>query len=331
MKVVVTDYVEPDLDREARELAQRGVDFRCYQLKHAPTVQLIEAIRDADLVVVNMAPMPAAVIETLDRCRLIIRHGIGYDNIDAAAATRKGIRVANVPDYCPEEVAEHAIMLIFACYRRLRVSRTVLEESSRRGAWDFAPCRPIFRLTGKTLGIVGCGRIGSRVLKKMVGFELRFLVCDPYLTEERKRELGIETVSLETVLRESDIVTLHAPYSAETYHLIGAPQLRMMKPSAVLINTSRGPLVDTAALVQALKEHTIAGAGGDVYEGREPPDPSLELFHLENAVLTPHLAWYSEEAAQTIREKIMEDILRFLEGRPPRFVVNKEVEEVLRQ
>ena len=329
IKIVVTDYIEPDLKWEEQELARYDhVVFEYYQLKFAPQEELIAKIRDADVILVNMAPMTADVIETLERCRLIIRHGVGYDNVDLAAATRKGIRVGNVPDYCTEEVAEQAVMLILASYRKTFIGRSVLKESSQKGLWDFTRCYPIFRLQGKTLGIVGCGRIGSRVLQKMAGFEFNLRICDPYLSDARKRKLGIETVDLETTLRDSDIVTLHAPLNDETRYMIDEPQLRMMKSTAYLINTARAPLVRTEALIRALKEKWIAGAGIDVYE-KEPPDPDLELFQLENATLAPHLAWYSEEAGWSIREKIMEDFVRFMNGQPPRFLVNPEVEEVL--
>lgn len=328
-KVVVTDYIESDLKWESEEMEKRGVAFEAYQLKFAPQAELIAKIRDADVVVVNMAPMTEAVIGALNQCRLIIRHGIGYDNVDLKAATRKGIRVANIPDYCPDEVAEHTVALMLASWRKLFVSLEVLKESSRKGQWDFQRCYPIFKLSGKTVGIVGCGRIGSRVLQRMRGFDVNLLVCDPYLSPERKRELGIETVYLETLLQQSDIVTLHTSLTPETRGLIGERQLRVMKKTAHLINTSRGPVVDAGALARALREGWIAGAAIDVYE-KEPPDPEMELFRLDNATLAPHLGWYSEESGWDIRAKIVEDIDRFLKGQPPRFVVNKEVEEALK-
>lgn len=328
-KVVVTDYIEPDLNWESEEMAKRGVAFEVHQLKFSPPSELVGKVRDADVVVVNMAPMTEEVITQLDRCKLIIRHGIGYDNVDLKAATQKGIRVANVPDYCPDEVAEQALTLILASWRRLFLSLEVLKASSRNGIWDFQKIYPIYRLAGKTVGIVGCGRIGSRVLKRIRAFEVNALVCDPYLSGERKRELGIETVYLETLLQQSDIVTLHTTLSQETRGMIGERQLRVMKKTAHLVNTSRGAIVETQALIQALREGWIAGAAIDVYE-KEPPDPGLELFALENATLAPHLGWYSEESGRDIREKIVEDIDRFLKGQPPRYVVNQEVEALLK-
>lgn len=329
VKVVVTDYIETDLKWEEEELGKyENVVFEHYQLKFAPKEELIEKIKDANVIIVNMAPMTADVIDSLEKCKLIIRHGIGYDNVDLAAATRKGIRVANIPDYCPEEVAEQAIMLILATWRQAFRGRKILEESSVKGYWDFSPLPPIYRLSGKTLGIIGCGRIGSWVYRKMKGFEMKYLICDPYLSDARKKELGIETVPLEKVLRESDVVTIHTPLNSETYHLMGDAQFDMMKRTAIFINTARAGLVDTAALIRALKEGKIAGAGIDVYE-KEPPPPDFELFKLENVTLSPHLGWCSVEAGWDIRVKILGDVLRYLEGKPPRFTVNPEVEKVL--
>jgi len=325
IKIVVTDYIEPDLEWERAQLARyQHVRLEYHQLKFAPQDELIAAVRDADVVLVNMVPMTAAVIDRLERCRLIIRHGVGYDNVDVAAATARGIRVAYEPDYCTDEVAEHAIALMLAAWRKLFVGRQVLEESSRNGIWNFDAIYPIAGLRGKTLGIVGCGRIGSTVLARLRSFGFRFLVCDPYLSETRKAELGVPVVPLAQLLPAADIVTLHAVLNEETRNLIGAQQLRLMKSTAYLVNTARGGLVDTEALVRALRENWIAGAAIDVYV-KEPPDPDCPLFACPNVVLAPHLGWYSEEANWSIREKIVEDFVRFIEGRPPRFLINKEL------
>ena len=325
IKIVVTDYIEPDLKWEEEQLSKYDhVHFEYHQLKFAPQEELIAAIRDADVVLVNMAPMTAEVIGALEKCKLIIRHGVGYDNVDVAAATAKGIRVAYEPDYCTDEVAEHAITLMLAAWRKLFIGRKVLEASSRNGIWNFEPIYPISGLRGKTVGIVGCGRIGSTVYSRLQSFGFEFLVCDPYLSEERRVRLGVEPVDLDTLLKESDIVTLHAVLNEETRHMIGEPQLRLMKESAYLVNTARGGLIDVDALARALKEGWIAGAAIDVYV-KEPPDPDYPLFECENALLAPHLGWYSEEANWSIREKIVEDFVRFIEGRPPRFLINKEL------
>jgi len=326
-KIVVTDHLEPDFIWETDQLRARGFDFtwQQHQLKFASEDELVPAIRDADVVVVNMARMAAGVIGRLERCRLIIRHGIGYDNVDLKAATAKGIRVANVPDYCPQEVAEQAVMLILAAARHLPEQLRSMDASVAKGQWDFSAVRAVYMMEGKKLGIVGCGRIGSRVLRMTAGFGMTVLVCDPYLPDKEKKALGIETVPLERVLAESDIVSVHTPLTDETRGMFNARTLAMMKPSAVLVNTARGPLVVDADLAQALRDARLAGAAIDVYDF-EPPRRDNPLFGAPNLLMTPHLSWYSEESGWSIREKILEDIVRFLEGKPPRFTVNPDVE-----
>jgi D-3-phosphoglycerate dehydrogenase len=319
VKIVVTDFIEPDLQWEAKELAGRGVEFQTHQLKFAPSTDVIAATRDADLVIVNMVPITTEVISQWEKCRLVIRHGVGYDNVDVKALRKAGIPLCYVPDYCAEEVAEQAIALLFACGRKLVASRRVLDCSSARGSWDFADVVPMFLMAGQTLGIIGCGRIGSLVYHKLKSFGFKFLICDPYLSGEQKRELGIEVVNQETVFRNADYVSIHTPLTAETRHLVNARTLAMMKPTAYLVNTARGPMVDVQALAEALRNGVIAGAGIDVYEV-EPPRPDFPLFGLPNVILTPHLSWYSENSGRRIRELIVVEIDRFLAGQPPRYI-----------
>ncbi|HLA85262.1 MAG TPA: C-terminal binding protein [Thermoguttaceae bacterium] len=324
-KVVVTDYIEPDLDLEAEEMNRRGVDFVAHQLKFRSEADVIAAVRDADVIVVNMVRMTATVIGSLDRCRRIIRHGAGYDNVDQAACTARGIPLAYCPDYCMDEVAEQAIALIFACARQIPQSRIILDDAVVRRQWNFTPLARCWRMAGKTLGIVGCGRIGGMVFQKMRHFGFgQILVCDPYLSPAWREELGIAAVPLEQVFRESDYLTIHTPLNDETRHLVNRETLAMMKPTAYVVNTSRGPMVDHEALADALRRKAIAGAAVDVYNN-EPPENTYPLLDLDNVILTPHLAWYSEDAAWDIRRKIVEDIHLALDGKPPRFCVNEEV------
>ena len=177
-------------------------------------------------------------------------------------------------------------------------------------------------MAGQTLGIVGCGRIGSRVYEKLRSFGFKFLICDPFLSEQRQKELGVETVSKETLFRESDFITIHTPLNKDTRHIVNRETLAMMKPTAYLVNTARGGMVDSEALAEALKKRTIAGAGIDVYE-TEPPSPDDALFKLPNATLAPHLAWYSEDSGWKIRELIVLEIDRFLAGKPPRYLAGR--------
>ncbi|MDD2709195.1 MAG: C-terminal binding protein [Verrucomicrobiae bacterium] len=325
VKAVVTDYIEDNLDWEAQELAKAGIDFAAHQLKFKPEDEVISKIADADVVVVNMVKMPESLLSKLPKCKLIIRHGIGYDNVDAGACARLGIQFAYQPDYCMEDVAEHAISLIFACARKLPQSRKTLENSSARGQWDFSTLFPVRRLDGKTLGIVGAGRIGSRVYRKLQSFGFKIIICDPYLSQKRKDALGEATfVDKETLFRASDFITLHTPANMDTKHLVNAEALSWMKPSAFLINTSRASMIDTAALVTALEQRRIGGAAIDVFEV-EPPPPDHPLFRLDNVILTPHLAWASEESALEIRRHIVNDILAFAAGKPARCLVKTGV------
>ncbi|MHB9028600.1 MAG: 2-hydroxyacid dehydrogenase, partial [Candidatus Latescibacterota bacterium] len=273
---------------------------------------------------VNMAKMSPEVLAGLDNVKVIIRHGIGYDNLNIPAATEAGIICANEPTASSEDVAEQAIMLIMAVWRKLAVQREILLDSVRQHKWAFERIYPVYSAGGKTLGIVGCGNIGSIVLRKMRTFGMRILVSDPYLSKARQAELGIEHTPLETVMAESDIVTIHVPVTNETRGMFDERLFNLMKPSAILVNTARGPVVKVADLAKALREKRIAGAGIDVYEF-EPPAPDYELLGMDNVILTPHLAWYSEEGGWDIRVLIMEDLKRCIEGKPPKNVLNPEV------
>ena len=268
-----------------------------------------------------MVKINREVIQNLRSCKLIIRHGVGYDNIDVPAATEHGIQVCYVPDYCREEVAEQAMMLLLLCRRKFTKQQESLEISVKKGQWDFSSVGTIRRFSGTKAGVVGCGRIGSLVVGMLRGFGIEVMVHDPYLSERRQVELGIRCMPLEEVLREADMVTIHPALTHETKYMIGERELRMMKPTAILVNTARGAIVNAEALARACKEGWIAGAGIDVFE-KEPPEDDFVLRGIPNVILTPHLAWYSEDAGLSIREKIMEDIRRFLEGRPPRFPIN---------
>jgi D-3-phosphoglycerate dehydrogenase len=324
MKVAVTDYIEPDLNWEAQELKAKGIEFDACQLKFKSEDEVADKLKDADVIVVNMVKMTDSLLAKLPRCKLLIRHGIGYDNVDVPACTKHGIQFAYQPDYCTEDVAEHAITLLFAIARKVTLSRRTLEESSRTGQWNFSGLFPIYRMAGKTLGVLGVGRIGSRVVAKLSGFGFRIVGCDPYLSDIRKKELGIEFLDHAEFFRQADLITIHTPLIKETRHIVNTEHLALMKPGAVIVNTARGPMIDVAALYDALKTKKIAGAAIDVFEV-EPPPATLPLFELDNAILTPHIGWASEESGQDIRKRILEDILLCAAGKPAKYVVNKEV------
>jgi len=320
MKVVVTDYIEPDLNWEAGKLAELGVEFTPHQLKFAPFEDVVAATRDADVVVVNMVAITRPLVESWTRCRTVIRHGVGYDNVDLKALDDAGIPLCYIPDYCVEEVAEQAIALIFASARRVVSSRKVLDESSANGRWDFRDTIPVFRMAGQKLGILGCGRIGSRVYEKLKSFGFKF-------RSATRISLKIASGSWASRRGQGDalprvgLITIHTPLTPETRYIVNRETLAMMKPSAYVVNTARGGMVDSAALAEALEKSIIAGAAIDVYE-TEPPRPDYPLFGQRNAILTPHLAWYSEDAGIRIREIILLEIERAMNGLPPRYIAN---------
>ena len=322
MRIVVTDYIEPDLDWEEEQVAALGCTLDSYQMKSASPAKLAGTLAGADIAIVNMAKIDSAVLDGMKKCKLIIRHGVGYDNIDIPAATERGIQVCYVPDYCADEVAEQAIMLLLATYRKFGKQTESMSSSIRNGEWDFSGMGGVKRVRGKKGGLIGCGRIGSRVFAIMRSLGLEVLVSDPYLTKQRQEELGIETVPLEKVLSEADLISLHCSLDESTRHLIGERELNLMKKDAVLVNTARGPLVDAKALARACREGRIAGAGIDVFES-EPPKEDFDLIGLKNVILTPHLSWFSEDAAWEIRKKIIEDVQRYVKGEPPRFPLNR--------
>lgn len=325
-KVVFTDYLEPDLNWEAEQCREMGIDLAAYQLKTAGPDELARVTCDADIVVTNMAQMNDRVIAAMQRCKLIIRHGIGYDNVDIQAAAERGIQVVNIPDYCVNEVAEQALTLIMASQRKLLQQNRALRLSAQAGTWQFEDVDPVYRLAGKTVGIVGFGRIGSTVFRMLQGFGVNFVITDPYINEERKQQFGISTAPLEQLLRMADVVTVHVPLKwEETYHMFDAPQFELMKPTAVLVNTSRGAVVNLDALDHALRQGRPAMAGIDVYE-KEPPAAAMSLLDNPKVICTPHLSWLSVESGESIRHKIVEDIRRFHRGEAQPYPVNTPVE-----
>ncbi len=279
---------------------------------------------DADILLVNMAKMTPEVMAGLDNVKVLIRHGIGYENLDLPTATEHGIICANQPKASSEDVAEQAVMIMMACWRKIFIQRRILEDSVKNRKWLFDPIYPVYRMGGKTLGIVGCGNIGSYMLKKMRAFGMEILVCDPYLSKERYDELGIVHVPFDEVLAKADILTIHVPVTDDTRGMFDREVFKKMKKTAILINSARGPVVNVPDLVEALKNKEIAGAGIDVYDS-EPPTEDFELLHMQEAVLTPHLAWYSVEGGWDIRHTIMDDLKAFLDGKPPANVINPEV------
>ncbi len=317
-RVVFADNVYPRLTAMETETASAGALLEAHYCQTEDEV--IRACADADAILCARAPMTRRVLESLPRCRVVVRMGVGYDVVDLRAATELGIMVANVPDYCVDEVADHAIALLLACRRKL----LLLDRRLRSGAWDLTPVQPIMGFRGSRLGLLGFGRIARAVAARARAFGMEVVAHDPYLPASAFEDAAVARESLEGVLRACDHLSLHLPLSEKTHHLIADEQIRTMKPSAVVINTSRGALVDETALVAALREGRLAGAGLDVFES-EPAAPSSGLLSLENVVLTPHVAYYSERSLdllQTLAARAAIDVLR---GGVPSSLVNAEL------
>jgi D-3-phosphoglycerate dehydrogenase len=284
--------------------------------------EIIEAAREADALLVIHAKMTRPVFESLPRLKVVVRYGIGYDTVDVDAATDNGVIVANIPDFCLDEVSDHAMAMLLACARQLHR----LNDGTKSGYWTesqmILPKVPA--LCDQTLGIIGCGNIGRLSARKAQCFGLRTIGYDPYIDESAARDAGIFLAPLSQVLQESDFISIHALLNAETWHLIGDSELEMMKPTAYLINTARGSLIDEAALIRALKENWIAGAGLDVFE-QEPISPDNPLLKMDNVIITPHNAGSSEAAARRLKLSVAREACRVLSGKWPKNVVNKSV------
>jgi D-3-phosphoglycerate dehydrogenase len=319
-KVVTTDLLRPTIPEEAI-LREAGATLTYGDAKNE--AELIELVRDADAIIDVYIPITARVIDSLKKCRIIVRRGIGYDNVDVTAATAKGIPVANVLDYCIEEVADHTMALLLSVARRV-VRGTKQIES---GGWNFRELLPVPALKNCTLGLVGFGKIPRAVAKRARCFGLNIQASDPFIPSELAEEHGVKLVSLEELLKSSDFISVHAPLNDKTRGMISKREFAMMKPSAVLINTARGPVVDEEALIEALESGRIAFAALDVMT-KEPPTPDNPLRKMANVILTPHLAWYSENSARLAGEKAAQDIVRVFNGYFPKYLVNPEVRKL---
>ena len=321
-KVVITDFGDSDHSIEAGVLHGSGLDINLVRLQTRAPEELIPHVADADALIVQWATINRKVIEAMTRCKVISRYGIGVDMVDLQAAGEHGIVVANVPDFCMEEVSYSTICFIFDLNRRT----FILDRYVRGGGWGSTrpiPYWPPPRMSGQTLGIVGLGNIGRVVARKAGCLGLKLLGYDPYIKPEQAAELGVELVALDDLLHLSDYVTLHCPLVAETRGLIGAAQLALMKPTACLINMARGPVVVQSALYDALVNHTITAAALDVLE-QEPPDPNDPLLQLDNVIVTPHASSGSVEAAAQLRHDTAQNVVEMLSGRLPRSIVNRK-------
>ncbi len=315
-RVVITDATFDSFEIEESILLPLGCSVQFRQCKSE--AELIELTADADFVITQFAPVTAEVIGAMRRARLIVRYGIGVDNVDLEAARRRGIPVCNVPDYCIAEVADHTLALALSATRRL----TTHWDRVRAGVWGMTvPLEAMKTLSQMTVGVVGFGRIGRQVVQRLRAFGCRIRVSDPVVPAEQIRTAGAEPASLEDLWRESDLITLHCPSGPHTRKIVNTDTLAKMKTGVVFVNVGRGDLVDSDALLAALNSGKVSVAALDVWNP-EPPGAESPLLKLENVIVTPHVASVSAKAVRTLRESVAHAVGRVIRGEPLINVVN---------
>ena len=317
-KVLITDYVWPSTDPEREVLEAAGIE-----LVIAPDTSeatLADLSKDVDAIMFCFAQVTAKVLESATYCKIAARYGIGVDNVDIAKATELGIIVTNVPDYCMDEVTDHALGMILALNRRLVPHTNAVVGN---GWNDVALNQPMHRTRGAILGIVGYGRIGRSLAAKAVGFGMNILAYDP-LIEIGSEIDGASVVSLDELLAKSDFISLHVPLIPSTQNMISAPQLAKMKSRSIIVNCARGGLIDEDALAQSLASGHTAGAGLDVVEPT-PPDPASDLLQQENVIITPHTAFFSQASTLELEQRTAQEVVRVLNGKKPENLINPEV------
>jgi len=317
-KVVITDHRFSNVDIQREVLSQIGAELVEGQAKTED--EIIAIAKDAHGILNARSKITEKVINALTSCKIMVRYGVGVDTIDIPAATSKGIMISNVLDYCVDEVSDHALALILALTRKVVFSARRVQT----GEWTIGNLKPLRRLSGLALGVVGFGRIGRELARKANAVGFRILVHDPYIDEPTVAGSGFKSVSLDALIQSADVISLHSPLTSETKGMIAKQQLDMMKPNAYIVNVSRGPLIDEGALIEALNEGRIAGAGLDVMMD-EPPKPDNPLLKMEQVIVTSHTAFYSEEAIQELQKKAAEKVATALSGKIPDPLVNPEV------
>ncbi len=312
--IAVTDSVFPSLDPAKAALKRVDPDLR--MAKSSSADDILAVARDADAVLVTYAKLPGELLRQLTRCKVIGRFGLGVDNIDLPAAKEKGIVVTYVPDYCLQEVSDHAMALLLALARKIPLSDRLVQA----GRWEMPAVVPLHRLEGQVLGLIGLGNIPRKVVPKAQAFGLRVITHDPYVSPDVVKSLGVENVSFDELLVKSDFISVHAPLLPQTRGLLNAQAFAKMKKGVLIINTARGPLIDEPALVQALDSGQVGGAALDVL-ATEPPPQDFPLRGRDNVILSPHTAFYSVDALEELQTKCASDVARVLSGEPPVYPV----------
>lgn len=313
MKVVITDCDHKNIDIEAEILNSANLEFKLLQCKTEE--DLISEGQDAEIFINQYAPITEKVMSNLKNLKLVIRYGVGVNNVDVKAATKLGVQVCNVPDYGMNEVADHAISLMLALTRKI----VLMNDYTRKGNWDYTKSIPIRRNSTLTVGVVGLGRIGRNFAKKAHALDCNIIGYDPFYKPTEGFDF-ITPVSIDQLIRESDIISIHCPLEGAR-DLFDEEAFKKMKNTAYIINVARGGIINEVALDNALRNGEIAGAALDCVEP-EPINPHSPLFQHENFICTPHMAWYSEEASNELKQKVAQEAVRYYRGETVKYPVN---------
>jgi D-3-phosphoglycerate dehydrogenase len=306
-KIVITDHGFSNIDPERSVLEKSGYELVDAQCKTED--DLLSATKDAFAIIVQWAPITEKIIRNMDHCQLIVRYGIGVDNLDLAAAKEKQIPVCNVPDYCIDEVSDHTMSLAMALNRQLPAT----DQRVREGIWKIIPPGNVPACKDSLFTTLGFGRIARAVLKRAAAFNFKLAAYDPFVSKEEMEELGVQKVSFDEAIADADILSLHLPLNETTSHIINQKTLKKMKPTAILVNTSRGGLINTVELAQALHENEIGGAGIDVFE-QEPLQSDHPILQAPNMLITSHTAWYSKRSIPILQQFAAKEVLRMIDG-----------------
>ena len=312
--VIVADCDHESIDIERAVLKDLCPDIPWLKCQTEDAV--IEQCAGAEALIIMYAPLTRRVIQHLKRCKIIARYGVGVDTIDLKAAAEFGIIASNVPDYGTQEVSDHALAMMLTLSRKIGIANAQIKQ----GIWDFRLARPIHRHQLQTLGVIGIGRIGAAMAHKTHALGMKVIAYDPYVPRARVPDY-VTMVGFDELMRRSDVVSVHCPLTDETRLMVDAKMLGLMKPTAYLINTARGNIVDETALERMLADKTIAGVALDVFAS-EPAPASSPLMKYDNFICTPHMAWHSTESAQELKRKAAEEVGRVLRGEPPMYQVN---------
>lgn len=316
-KIVFLDSSFADLNRFVERLSPLGAEV-C-EIRVTTEAAAVPHVSNAFGIITDYLPVGEKLLAAAPNLQIIVRQAIGIDNLDIPAATSRGVMVCHVPDYCVDEVAEHTITLLLTLQRKIIAAH----ESMIQGDFDYHGLKPIHRLTGSRIGLIGYGRIAQMVVAKLVGFKLDVCFFDPFIPGAQIS--GARKATLEEVLTTSDVLLVHAPDTEQTHHMLNKETLGMMKPGALLVNTSRGGLIDTSALTAMLEQGELGGAALDVVEEERTLCPTSPLCRMANVILTPHYSWYSEESLEQLEASVIESLARALQGQPPRHLINPEV------